>query len=59
MLINRQYVKGIVCLIGGIALTSVLGCLAIFPIWALSLADASCIARRLNRGEPVREWQWF
>ena len=33
--------------------------LGVFVIAGLSTLDAALVARRLNRGEAVRRWQWF
>ena len=33
--------------------------LGVFVIAGLSTLDAALVARRLNRGEAVRKWQWF
>ena len=60
MLINRQYAKGLVfglvVFMGVGALTCGLSLAVAYP---LMLVDAILVATKLNRGEPVREWQWF
>lgn len=56
---NRQYVKGVVLLVITIALAfgtcGAFVCIA----WPVLLIDAILIASRLNRGEIVRQWQFF
>ena len=60
MIVNRQIAKGLLFgLLGGMAV-SVLTCGWGLIIWyPLTVIDAIVIACRLNRGEPVREWQFF
>jgi hypothetical protein len=62
MIINRQVAKGICFLVAPFVAGVVLGWLAV-PIvlvaWLIGLIDAILIAGRINRGESVREWQWF
>lgn len=60
MLINRQVVKGLVygLLIAGAA--SLLTCgMAALVFYPLTVIDAIMVANRLNRGEAVKEWQFF
>lgn len=60
MLINRQVVKGLVygLLISGL-LTLVTCGLAAIIVYPLTIVDAIMVANRLNRGEAVKEWQFF
>lgn len=60
MLINRQVVKGLVygLLISGAV--SLLTCgMAALVFYPLTVIDAIMVANRLNRGEAVKEWQFF
>ena len=60
MLVNRQIVKGLVY---GLMIHGILGlvtCGITFVIsYPLTLIDAILVAIKLNRGEAVREWQFF
>ena len=60
MLVNRQYVKGIVY---GLILGAVLGfatCGIGFMIWyPLTLVDAILVAVKLNQGRAIKEWEYF
>ena len=72
-MVNRQFVKGWSLLVGGYCAAGLayLGCrlagpsgvivslLVAFAYEAFTVADAIGIARRLNRGEGVMDWQWF
>lgn len=58
-LINRQYGKAFALLVGGVVLVAFTGCLGLLIWLALTFVDAMSIANRLNRGEPVRDWQFF
>ncbi len=59
MIINKQVIKGVVMLIGGVFFTLITGGLGIFVVYPLGLIDVILIANRLRRGEPVGQWQWF
>jgi hypothetical protein len=60
MLINRQIVKGLVygMVLGGVitAVTCGLGAMVWYP---LTVIDAIIVAVKLNRGERIKEWQFF
>lgn len=60
MLINRQIAKG---LIYGLLAGTVIGMLTCGVGWIilypLTVIDAIMVANRLNRGESIREWQFF
>ena len=60
MLINHQVAKGLLYgLLGGI-LVGVLTCgFGLIIWWPLTAIDAIVVASRLNRGEPVGQWQFF
>lgn len=60
MLINRQYIKGLVfgLLVGGVVTTVTCG-LGVIAWYPLTLIDAILVAIKLNRGERVKEWQFF
>lgn len=59
MILNRQIAKGIICLLAGFLITSVSCGTGFFPLYVLMLIDAILIARKLNRGEAVRDWEFF
>jgi hypothetical protein len=59
MIINKQVIKGVVMLIGGLLFTLVTGGLGFLVIYPLGLIDVILIANRLKRGEAVGPWQWF
>jgi hypothetical protein len=60
MCVNRQVAKGLIFgLLGGIVFSVVTCGWGAIIWWPLTLIDAILIANRLNRGEPVREWQFF
>ncbi|NLB94505.1 MAG: serine/threonine protein kinase [Armatimonadetes bacterium] len=56
---NRQYLKGVVILLGAIVLAPVTEGVSTILAWILGPIDAGLIAGRLNRGETVTKWQWF
>ncbi len=64
MFINRQPAKGALFLLF-VPLMLVLACggspiYFVIPFWYIfSAVDATMVANRLNRGEPVRPWQFF
>jgi TM2 domain-containing membrane protein YozV len=58
-MINRQVAKGFVIILAAIVIGLLTLGVGAFVIWILALVDAITIANRLNRGEPVREWQCF
>jgi hypothetical protein len=56
---NRQYIKGIVFLVGALILGVLTGCIACFITFPVAAIDAYSIAQRINRGQPVRQWDFF
>lgn len=72
-LYNRQFIKGALIILGYGTVSSVLGVLIVFtlglalflapvlllPITVVSMIDGYKVAARLQRGEAVRQWQWF
>ena len=60
MLINRQITKGLVygLLIHGFLALVTCGLTAVVS-YPLTLIDAILVAMKLNRGEAVKEWQFF
>ena len=60
MLVNRQIVKGLVY---GLLVHGVLGLvtcgLTYIISYPITVVDAILVAVKLNRGEPVKEWQFF
>lgn len=56
---NKQIIKGVVLLVVSMALLVITGCLAVFVIYPVAMIDAYQVGARLNRGEPVGQWQWF
>jgi hypothetical protein len=60
MLVNRQVVKGLVfgLFVGSVFTYATCG--LGFLIWyPLTLVDAILVAIKLNRGQAVREWEFF
>jgi hypothetical protein len=59
MFYNRQFLKAVVCiliaLVGG-SITGGIIALVTIPVFVL---DAGFIAAKLNRGQPVRQWEFF
>ena len=60
MLVNRQYLKALIYgfLLGGI-LTFVSCGLAAIVWYPLTLIDAILVANKLNRGQAIKEWEFF
>ena len=60
MLINRQIAKGLIFGLVVSGVVSFLTCgLGLFLFYPLTVIDAIVVATKLNRGEPVKEWQFF
>jgi hypothetical protein len=59
MLYNRQYAKGVTCLFVSIVVGIVTLGIGSLGIWVVGIIDCVLIANRLNRGEPVGQWQFF
>jgi hypothetical protein len=56
---NRQFAKGLVLTLAAIVCGVITLGWSMLITWPLFLADAGCVAARLNRGEPVGQWQFF
>lgn len=60
---NGQTAKGAVLLVGSVVLIGLFGLLTGFLvaiiIWGVGMADGIMVANRINRGEPVGQWQFF
>ena len=48
---NGQVAKGLVLLVLAIFLCPI--------VWVVSIVDAVMIARKLQQGQAVGEWEWF
>jgi hypothetical protein len=58
-MVNHQVIKGVVIMLAALCLGVFTAGVATLIIWLFAFIDTICIANRLNRGEPVREWQFF
>lgn len=59
-LVNKQTAKGLlVWLLGGVLFTLATCGYGFLIVYPLALVDSVLVAYRLNRGEAVREWQFF
>ena len=56
---NRQYIKGVVMLVGAMFLGIMTLGFAFLVTWPVSAIDGYMVAQRLQRGEVVGQWQWF
>ncbi len=56
---NGQVTKGIVLLLGQIALTVATSGAAFPVLWIISIVDAALIANKLKQGQAVGEWEFF
>ncbi len=56
---NRQFGKGLALLVGAIVCAVFTVGFSLFLSWPIAVIDAGCIAQKLNRGQLVREWEWF
>ena len=54
-----QAVKGVVVLIGAMALGALTAGLSVFVTWPLMGVDAYLVAKKLRSGQPVTEWESF
>ncbi len=54
---NRQYAKGLILLLVAVVLGVLTGGISALITWPISVIDAGLIASKLNRGQPVREWE--
>lgn len=60
MLINRQIAKGLIYGLVVYTIVSMLTCgVGWVILYPLTLIDAIMVANRLNRGEAIRDWQFF
>jgi TM2 domain-containing membrane protein YozV len=58
-MILGQVGKGVVILLGSIALGALTAGLSAFVTLPLAAIDAYCIAKKLQDGKPVGQWEWF
>jgi len=56
---NGQMIKGVVLILVSIVAAVITAGFSILLTLPVSILDAILIAQRLNRGETVRDWQWF
>ena len=56
---NRQVGKGFVVLGVSVVLALLTVGFSVIVTYPLAAIDAGLIGGRLNRGEPITEWQWF
>lgn len=56
---NGQAIKGIVMMLVGMVASVLTGGLALLVLYPAMVADAALIAAKLQRGDPVREWDFF
>lgn len=56
---NRQYGKGLALLVGSIVCAVCTVGFSCLLSWPIALIDAGMVAQKLNRGQAVREWEWF
>jgi len=54
-----QAIKGVVILVVGLILAALTGCLACLIVWPVAAIDALLIASKLQRGQPVGQWEFF
>lgn len=56
---NGQAIKGIVAMVVGVLFIAFTGGLGAFVYWPVMLIDAYLIGVKLQRGQGVREWEFF
>ncbi|WP_353893490.1 zinc ribbon domain-containing protein [Proteinivorax hydrogeniformans] len=54
-----QTAKGLVCLAATFALSTFTAGIGYFPIWIAMMVDANLIGKKLERGQSVRQWEFF
>lgn len=58
-MVMGQVAKGIVMLVVAILLNVATGCVAVVVTFPVSIIDAYLIAKKLQRGRKVGEWEFF
>ncbi|WP_350343907.1 hypothetical protein PRVXT_000269 [Proteinivorax tanatarense] len=54
-----QTAKGLAWLGGSVLLTTMTAGLAAIPIWIAVMVDANLIGQKLQKGQPVQQWEFF
>lgn len=54
-----QVTKGVAMFILALIISVLIVPHAVVGLWLIAVFDAFLIARKLRRGHPVRQWQWF
>ncbi len=54
-----QVTKGVALFILALIISVLIVPYAVIGLWGVAVLDAYFIARKLRRGHPVRQWQWF
>jgi TM2 domain-containing membrane protein YozV len=54
-----QVTKGVGLFILALIISVLIVPHAVLGVWIISVCDAYCVARKLRRGLPVRQWEWF
>lgn len=58
-IVMGQTIKGMMILIGSMLFAVATAGLSILVIWPLSGVDAYCIAKKLQAGKSVGQWEFF
>jgi TM2 domain-containing membrane protein YozV len=56
---NGQVAKGLVLLVSAIVLGVLTACIGPLVVAVVSIVDAVMIAKKLQQGQAVGEWEWF
>ena len=56
---NGQVAKGLVLLVSAIVLGVLTACIGSLVVAVVSIVDAVMIAKKLQQGQAVGEWEWF
>jgi len=56
---NRQFQKGAAMLLVSMVAAAVTGGMSTVVTFPFCVVDAVLVASKLNRGQPVREWEFF
>ncbi|MFA0782122.1 hypothetical protein, partial [Fervidibacter sacchari] len=56
---NGQVAKGLVLLVSAIVLGVLTACIGWLVVAVVSIVDAVMIAKKLQQGQAVGEWEWF
>jgi hypothetical protein len=54
-----QVTKGVALFILALIISVLIVPYAVLGVWIISVFDAYYVARKLRRGFPVRQWEWF